>query len=88
MDFAEKQKNIFAFPLRKDTRTPIAIIKDYVRAETTIISDDWKAYDNLSKEGFHHLLLTTRASLLIPKLVPIPVTSRQSGGTQKEQPLR
>jgi transposase-like protein len=34
--------------------TLVAIINKYIKKETTIISDCWKAYCNLEKHGYHH----------------------------------
>ena len=39
----------------RDSETLVSIIKTYIKPGTTIISDCWKAYDCLTKEGYEHL---------------------------------
>lgn len=48
--------NCFFVPVEtRDSETLVSIIKTYIRPGTTIISDCWKAYTCLSKEGYEHL---------------------------------
>ena len=39
----------------RDSETLVSIIKTYIKPGTTIISDYWKAYDCLTKEGYEYL---------------------------------
>ena len=46
--------------------TLVSIIKDNILPGTTIISDCWKAYDGLSKEGFNHLKVNHSVNFVDP----------------------
>ena len=46
--------------------TLVSIIKDNILPGTTIISDCWKAYDSLSKEGFNHLKVNHSVNFVDP----------------------
>ena len=46
--------------------TLVSIIKDNILPDTTIISDCWKAYDSLSKEGFNHLKVNHSVNFVDP----------------------
>lgn len=47
--------NSFYVPVEKrDADTLIAVLREWVLPETTIVSDCWKAYKDLNEEGFKH----------------------------------
>ena len=46
---------MFLVPVpQRDSATLIPIVQQYVRRGTTIHTDMWKAYDSLSRCGYHH----------------------------------
>jgi len=47
-------------------RTLLQIIKDNIKPRRTIISDYWKAYDCLNKEGFEHLKVNHSLTFVDP----------------------
>jgi len=47
---------MFLVPVEKrDSATLVGIIKQWIKPGTLIMSDCWKAYDKLDKEGYEHL---------------------------------
>ncbi|XP_047488175.1 uncharacterized protein LOC125038668, partial [Penaeus chinensis] len=59
--------NFFFIPVpSRDAETLLAIIKDRVKEGTTIISDCWKAYSCLKKEGFQHLTVNHSLNFVDP----------------------
>lgn len=58
----------FLIPVEKrDAKTLLAIIKEWIRPGTTIISDCWKAYDCLEDEGFKHLTVNHSVNFVDPE---------------------
>ena len=45
----------------------LSVIKEYVHPGSIIISDCWKAYDCLEKEGFHHLTVNHSINFVDPQ---------------------
>ena len=61
-------RDFFAIPVEKrDSETLLECIRDWIEPETTIISDCWKAYDCLGKEGFKHLKVNHKLNFVDPK---------------------
>ena len=49
-------RDFFVVPVDDCTAdTLLAVIRDYIEEGTTIISDSWKVYNCLDKEGYHHI---------------------------------
>ena len=60
-------KQFFMVPVeRRDSDTLLEIIKDKIEQGTTIISDCWKAYNCLSKEGYQHLTVNHSINFVDP----------------------
>lgn len=52
----DNPKNVFMVTVEKrDEATLLPIIRKFIRPGTTIISDCWKAYTNLERNGYMHL---------------------------------
>lgn len=43
------------YVINRTQKTLLPIIKQYIKPKTTIISDCWKSYECLDKNGFEHL---------------------------------
>ena len=52
---------------RRDAHTLIPLIKRNIRAETEIHSDEWRAYNKLSKNGYKHLTVNHKVNFVNPK---------------------
>ena len=62
----ESKKCFFVTVEDCSQRTLLQIIKDNIKPGTTIISDYWKAYDCLNKEGFEHLKVNHSLNFVDP----------------------
>lgn len=51
---------------KRDAATLIPLIKRHILPGTTIVSDCWKAYDCLPKEGFQHLKVNHSLNFVDP----------------------
>ncbi len=51
----ESKRCFFEIVEDRSTQTLIPLIKKYIKPGTQIISDCWKAYSSLEKEGYTHL---------------------------------
>ena len=62
-------KEVFLVPLpnnKRDRATLEPIITSHIKPGTTIISDCWKAYDQLSTQGFQHLTVNHSYNFVDP----------------------
>ncbi|KFD46003.1 hypothetical protein M514_13120 [Trichuris suis] len=58
-------RQCFIVPVQdRSSDTLIPLIKEHVRAESTIISDDWRAYRRLPQEGYPHLRVNHSVSFV------------------------
>ncbi|KFD52646.1 hypothetical protein M514_06493 [Trichuris suis] len=63
--FAEKRANASSFPMQdRSSDTLIPLIKEHVRAGSTIISDECCAYRRLPQEGYPHLRVNHSVSFV------------------------
>ena len=51
----DSKRCFFEIVENRSTKTLIPLIKKYIKPGTQIISDCWKAYSSLEKEGYTHL---------------------------------
>lgn len=63
----ESKKCFFAAVEDRTSKTLVKIIKDNIEPGTTIISDCWKAYDCLDKEGYEHLKVNHSVNFVDPE---------------------
>ena len=60
-------REFFMVPVdKRDSHTLLKCIKDYIEPGSTIISDCWKAYDCLGKEGYNHLTVNHSVNFVDP----------------------
>jgi transposase-like protein len=60
-------KKCFYIPVEnRDAATLMPLIHQWIRPETTIISDCWKAYNKLNKEGYKHLTVNHKYYFVDP----------------------
>ena len=65
--FCRETKEIFMVPVEaRDANTLLAVIKEYIAPGSVVISDCWKAYDCLSKEGYEHLTVNHSYNFVDP----------------------
>lgn len=61
-------KRIFIIPVpNRTSATLLTVIQNWIKPGTTIISDCWKAYDCLNKEGFKHLRVNHKMNFVDPE---------------------
>ncbi|XP_036340436.1 uncharacterized protein LOC118749763 [Rhagoletis pomonella] len=76
----------FLVPVEKrDKETLLAVIKNWILPNTTIVSDFWKAYDCLSVKGTFTLKLTIRLILKTQKRNNTQIQLRDFGGMSNIQ---
>jgi len=51
---------------RRDAKTLLAIIDKHVEAGTTVMTDCWRSYENLTAEGFNHLTVNHSCHFVNP----------------------
>ena len=65
--FCRQTKQLFLVPVEKrDAKTLIRVLKEHVLPGTTIMSDMWKGYKNLSKAGFEHFTVNHSLNFVDP----------------------
>lgn len=58
---------LFVVPVEKRNRdTLLNIIQEYIEPGTTIMSDQWKAYQTLNHQGFHHFTVNHSYNFVDP----------------------
>ena len=62
----DSKKCFFTCVADRTANTLVFIIKDHIKPGTTIISDCWKAYSPLDKEGFSHLTVNHSVNFVDP----------------------
>lgn len=62
----DSKKCFFTTVENRTADTLVNIIKQHIKPGSTIISDCWKAYNSLDKEGFTHLTINHSVNFVDP----------------------
>ena len=64
----------------RSANTLIPIIQQKIKPGTTIMSDKWRGYSQISQYGYTHLTVNHKYNFIDPVTEPIPKQLKEPGG--------